>query len=90
MPGLLVFPLLAVFFVFLDGVMCTELNVTVVGAQGGKSRFECWSLNAPFLSSSQSGIVGTQTAELGSVANITYNVIPAGFVSGFHTAPAKQ
>lgn len=68
----------------------TNLNVTVITAQGGQSRFECWQLCAPFTSSSQSGLLGTQTANLGNVANMTYNVVPAGYDSGFHTAPANQ
>ncbi|KAI0599375.1 hypothetical protein F4775DRAFT_551120 [Biscogniauxia sp. FL1348] len=68
----------------------TRLNVTAVGAHAGRSRFECWELSVPFISSSQSGISGTQTTSLGDVSNITYNVIPAGYQSGFHTAPVKQ
>ncbi|KAK9792921.1 putative Cupin type-1 domain-containing protein [Seiridium cardinale] len=85
---LLLFPML--FFAAFNGVLSTSLNVTVVGAQGGMSRFECWTLAVPFDASSQHGIIGTQTTVLGDVSNITYNVIPVGFDSGFHTAPANQ
>ncbi|KAH9998197.1 hypothetical protein F4779DRAFT_631394 [Xylariaceae sp. FL0662B] len=81
---------LALFLAAIDVVLSVSLNVTVVGAQDGKSRFECWALSEPFISSDQFGIVGTQTTSLGDVANITYNVIPAGFDSGFHTAPTNQ
>ncbi|KAI1492635.1 hypothetical protein F5X96DRAFT_625449 [Biscogniauxia mediterranea] len=68
----------------------TRLNVTAIGAHAGRSRFECWEVSVPFVSSSQSGISGTQTTSLGDVSNMTYNVIPAGYQSGFHTAPVKQ
>ena len=73
-----------------EAVLATNLNVTVVGTANGQARFECWELAAPFVSSAQSGIVGTQTANLGDVTNITYNVIPAGFDSGIHNAPFFQ
>lgn len=68
----------------------TKLNVTAVGTANGQSRFECWELAAPFISSAQPGIVGTQTTNLGDVTNITYNAIPAGFDSGMHNAPFYQ
>ncbi|KAI3394397.1 hypothetical protein diail_2809 [Diaporthe ilicicola] len=71
-------------------VLSTKLNVTVIGAAHGKSRFECWELAAPFKSSAQPGIVGSQTLDLGDVANITYNVLPAGFDCGLHAAPFHQ
>ncbi|KAI5920844.1 hypothetical protein F4810DRAFT_402295 [Camillea tinctor] len=73
-----------------DLALSALLNVTAVGAHEGRSRFECWELSAPFVSSSQPGIAGTQTTSLGDVANITYNVVPAGFESPFHTAPVNQ
>ncbi|ROW04912.1 hypothetical protein VPNG_07046 [Cytospora leucostoma] len=73
-----------------DMVLPHNLNVTVIGANNGKSRFECWELDAPFMSSTQSGVVGTETTTLGDVANITYNVIPANFDSGLHNAPYSQ
>lgn len=73
-----------------QAVLATNLNVTVVGSANGQSRFECWELAAPFISSAQSGIVGTQTTNLGDVTNVTYNVIPAGFDSGVHNAPSFQ
>lgn len=81
---------LAVLFASFDLALSVGLNVTVIGARDGKTRFECWALSAPFVSSEQFGIVGTETAALGDVTNITYNVIPAGFDSGFHNAPTIQ
>lgn len=74
----------------LGALASTNLNVTVVGAANGTSRFEYWELTAPFDTSAQTGIVGTGTTSLGNVANITYNVIPAGFDSGLHNAPYNQ
>jgi hypothetical protein len=74
----------------IDAVLSTSLNVTVIGAHSGKSRFECWELAVPFVSSTQSGVVGTETTFLGDVANITYDVIPADFDSGLHNAPYNQ
>lgn len=84
----LLFPVL-----FLKGVqtaLSTTLNVTAINAHNGQSHFECWSLSAPYFSSTQNGVVGTQASQLGQVTNITYGVIPAGYDSGFHTAPAPQ
>ncbi|KAI0144972.1 hypothetical protein BJ166DRAFT_583166 [Pestalotiopsis sp. NC0098] len=68
----------------------TTLNVTAINARNGKSHFECWALSSPFISSSQSGIVGTQTTHLGDVANITYNTIPIGYESAVHTCPSNE
>ncbi|KAL7622007.1 hypothetical protein AAE478_007508 [Parahypoxylon ruwenzoriense] len=87
---LCIFSFYLALFASFDLVLSVRLNVTAIGAQHGKSRFECWELLAPFVSSSQSGVVGTEVTSLGDVANITYNVIPAGFDSGFHTAPSNQ
>lgn len=71
-------------------VLSTKLNVTVVGAANGHSRFECWEIDAPFVSSTQPGVVGSHTTSLGDVANITYNVLPAGYDSPDHVAPYYQ
>jgi hypothetical protein len=84
----LLFPVLLLMGV--QTALSTTLNVTAINAHKGKSHFECWSLSAPFFSSTQNGVVGTQASQLGQVANITYGVIPAGYDSGFHTAPAPQ
>ena len=73
-----------------SAVSAVNLNVTAISAKHGSSHFECWELEAPFESTAQPGIVGTQAALLGDVANITYNVIPSGFEAGFHTAPVPQ
>ncbi|KAG4217675.1 hypothetical protein PC116_g33845 [Phytophthora cactorum] len=78
------------FFAAFDVALATSLNITAIGAKDGKSRFECWELAAPFVSSSQDGIVGSQTTFLGDVSNITYNVIPSGFEPKVHSAPRNQ
>ncbi|KAK6952451.1 hypothetical protein Daesc_006988 [Daldinia eschscholtzii] len=78
------------FFAAFDVALATSLNITAIGAKDGKSRFECWELAAPFVSSSQDGIVGSQTTFLGDVSNITYNVIPSGFEPKVHSAPRNH
>lgn len=67
-----------------------RLNMTAIGAHNGTSRFECWELDAPFVSSNQTGLVDTRTTALGGVAEMTYNVVPASFDGGFHPAPCNQ
>ncbi|KAI1371990.1 hypothetical protein F4677DRAFT_433672 [Hypoxylon crocopeplum] len=81
---------LALIFAAFDVVISTNLNVTAVGAQNGMPRFECWQLSVPFVSSDQPGTLNSVATELGDVTNITYNVIPAGFDSGFHLPPYNQ
>lgn len=81
---------LAFFLAAQRPVLSTKLNVTVVGAANGQSRFECWELDDPFVSSTQPGVVGSHTTSLGDVANITYNVLPAGYDSEVHVAPFHQ
>lgn len=80
----------ALFLAAQKPVLSTKLNVTVVGAAHGQSRFECWELAAPFVSSTQPGVVGSHTTSLGDVTNITYNLLPAGYDSPAHTAPFYQ
>lgn len=81
---------LAFFLAAQKPVLSTKLNVTVLGTANGQSRFECWELAAPFNSSTQPGVIGTHTTNLGDVSNITYNVAPAGYDSEVHTAPFNQ
>lgn len=81
---------LAFFLAAQKPVVSTKLNVTALGAANGQSRFECWELDAPFVSSTQPGVVGSHTTSLGNVTNITYNVVPAGYDSEPHTAPSHQ
>ncbi|ETS76209.1 hypothetical protein PFICI_11596 [Pestalotiopsis fici W106-1] len=84
----LLFPVLLLMGI--DTALSTTLNVTAINAHDGKSHFECWSLSAPFFSSSQAGIVGTQATQLGDVTNMTYGVISPGYDAQFHTAPYPQ
>ncbi|KAI1803432.1 hypothetical protein F4811DRAFT_342403 [Daldinia bambusicola] len=78
------------FFAAFDVALATKFNITAIGAHNGSSRFECWELATPFISSSQNGIVGSQTTFLGDVSNMTYNVIPSNFDSIPHSAPRNQ
>ena len=74
----------------LSTAMATKLNVTAIVPCENVSHFECWELDNPFTSSNQPGLVNSKTTFLGDLENMTYNVVPAGFDSGFHPAPANQ
>ncbi|KAK9417672.1 putative small secreted protein [Seiridium unicorne] len=67
-----------------------KFNVTAVTAHNGSSVFECWQIDSPFVGSTQPGIKGSATLNLGGVTNITYGVLPAGCNEPLHTAPAPQ
>lgn len=67
-----------------------SLNVTAVAAKNGSSIFQCWSLDSPFKFSTQPGIVGSAYTFLGDIANMTYSVLPPGYVGGDHNAPSNQ
>ena len=68
----------------------TRLNVTAIGASGGKSTLECWQLDAPFAVSDTPGTRGSAAAQLGNVSNLGIAVLPARFDGGLHNAPANQ
>ncbi|KAK8016896.1 hypothetical protein PG993_015085 [Apiospora rasikravindrae] len=68
----------------------TKLNVTAIGASGGKSTLECWQLDAPFAVSDTPGTRGSASANLGNVSTMGMGVIPANFDGGLHNAPANQ
>jgi hypothetical protein len=68
----------------------TFLNVTAVTAVNGISAFECWQILPGFTTSSQTGTAGASILQLGSVANMSYSVIPPGFNAGLHNAPNVQ
>ncbi|KAI1075668.1 hypothetical protein F5B20DRAFT_573296 [Whalleya microplaca] len=67
-----------------------NLNVTAVTADKGSSILECWQLDVPFSPSTYVGISGSATAYLGSLANITYTVVPPHYDGELHNAPFKQ
>jgi len=67
-----------------------RLNVTAIGASGGKSTLECWQLDAPFAVSDTPGTRGSAAAKLGNVSSLGLTVLPAGFDGGLHNAPANQ
>ena len=68
----------------------THLNLTTTAAANGKSTLECWQLSNPFTTSGQPGTIGSMTTNLGSLANATYSIVPAGTDSGAHNAPTVQ
>ncbi|KAK8064595.1 hypothetical protein PG994_007233 [Apiospora phragmitis] len=68
----------------------TKLNITAIGASGGKSTLECWQLDAPFAVSETPGTRGSAAANLGNVSNFGISVLPANFDGGLHNAPANQ
>lgn len=68
----------------------TFLNVTAISAQNGLSILECWQILPGFSTSSQAGIVGASSLQLGGVTNMSYTVIPPKFIAGLHNAPTNQ
>ncbi|KAI1382131.1 hypothetical protein F4677DRAFT_400981 [Hypoxylon crocopeplum] len=66
------------------------LNLTTLTGRDNVSVLECWQLTTPFVTSNVPGVTGTQTLELGDLANATYTVIPPRFDGGLHNAPVKQ
>ncbi|KAI1814031.1 hypothetical protein GGS20DRAFT_550287 [Poronia punctata] len=85
-------PLVFLFLTSLNLVSSLNLNITAITASPNnkKTHFQCWQLSDPFAFSNQPGIIGTANTFLGDVVNMTYNVIPAGYDSGFHTVPTNQ
>lgn len=67
-----------------------RLNVTALGAANGASTLACWQMDTPFSVATAAGIAGSATLRLGSVADLVYTVIPAGFDGGLHNAPYNQ
>ncbi|OTB06055.1 hypothetical protein M426DRAFT_319129 [Hypoxylon sp. CI-4A] len=67
-----------------------KLNVTAIGAQDGSSTLECWQLSNPFSSSGDPGTAGSAVAQLGTLSNLSYTVIPSSYDGGLHNAPYKQ
>ncbi|KAI1385089.1 uncharacterized protein F4822DRAFT_417266 [Hypoxylon trugodes] len=82
----------ALFSAFLLGVAHADqyMNLTTLTGRDNVSVLECWQLSTPFATSDVPGVAGTQTLELGGLANATYTVIPPRFDSGLHNAPVKQ
>ena len=68
----------------------TSLNVTAISAQNGFSTLECWQIQPGFTTSSQAGTTGASILQLGSLANMSYSVIPPRFNASFHNAPTNQ
>ncbi|KAI1082807.1 hypothetical protein F5B20DRAFT_577886 [Whalleya microplaca] len=66
------------------------LNLTAITGRDNISVFECWQLKTPFATSSVPGVSGTQTLQMGDLANATYTIIPPRFNGSLHNAPYKQ
>ncbi|KAI1415963.1 hypothetical protein F5Y13DRAFT_206897 [Hypoxylon sp. FL1857] len=66
------------------------LNLTALTGRDNVSVLECWQLTTPFITSDVPGVSGTQTLDMGDLANATYTVIPPRFDGGLHRAPVKQ
>lgn len=67
-----------------------HLNITAVTAHHNTSLFECWQLETPFVTSKQPGLEGSAKLDLGAVTNISYSVLPAGYIEPLHNAPVPQ
>jgi len=68
----------------------TFLNITAIAAENSVSVFQCWQLLPGFSTSSQTGTTGASILQLGTVANMSYTVLPPGFDAGSHNAPTIQ
>jgi len=66
------------------------LNITAIAAENSVSVFQCWQILPGFSTSSQTGTAGASILQLGTVANMSYSVLPPGFDAGQHNAPAIQ
>jgi hypothetical protein len=84
------FSLLAWSMCSLQEVAALKLNVTAIGARAGSSTLECWQVDQAFNTSNQPGTSGSAQAALGSVASISYTIIPSNFDGGIHNAPQNQ
>ena len=67
-----------------------NLHLTAISAVNGVSTIECWKLTAPFAVSSEPGLIGVATAQLGKTGNLSYSIIPANYNGGMHNAPRVQ
>ncbi|KAL5378259.1 hypothetical protein DPSP01_009192 [Paraphaeosphaeria sporulosa] len=68
----------------------THLNITAIGAAGGRSTIECWQITRPFDTSTDPGTAGTKAQQLGDTTNLTLTILPPKFDGGLHNAPAVQ
>ena len=66
------------------------LNVTAISTKNGVSTLECWQLAAPFVVSSQIGVMGAAFSQLGKTENFSYGIVPAKYNGGWHNAPQVQ
>ncbi|KAI0392136.1 hypothetical protein F5Y17DRAFT_438006 [Xylariaceae sp. FL0594] len=71
-------------------VASLHFNVTAIGARNGSSTLECWQMAQSFNTSNTPGTTGTAQTALGSVASLSYTVIPPNFDGGIHNAPHNQ
>ena len=94
MGCLLLFTLLSLF----SNTMATKentaapenLDVTAISTRNSESSLECWRLAAPFVVSSQSGVMGAAFSNLGETRNVSYGVVPAKYDGGWHNGPNMQ
>ncbi|KAB5515620.1 hypothetical protein GE09DRAFT_576139 [Coniochaeta sp. 2T2.1] len=80
-------PILAFLAALADSQL--RLNVTAIGAANGVSTLECWEVDSPFHTSSDSATKGASVAILGNVSTLTWAVMPPGHVDQ-HNTPYNQ
>ena len=68
----------------------SSLNLTAISAENGRSIFECWQLQSPFVDSTQAGTDGAIFAQLGNASNASFAILPPKFNGGLHNAPFVQ
>ncbi|KAK3937558.1 hypothetical protein QBC46DRAFT_415963 [Diplogelasinospora grovesii] len=77
-------------FLAASAVAQLRLNVTAIGAQNGILTLECWEVDSPFYTSSDSATVGAKVAHLGNVSTLSWSVVPPGHYVSPHNAPYNQ
>ncbi|KAI0021451.1 hypothetical protein F4780DRAFT_778501 [Xylariomycetidae sp. FL0641] len=60
------------------------LNLTTVTGRNGISVLECWQLDTPFSTiENVTGAVGAMNLGFGNMTDVSYTIVPVGFVGGF-------
>ncbi|ORY67801.1 uncharacterized protein BCR38DRAFT_338379 [Pseudomassariella vexata] len=67
-----------------------HLNITALTGRDNISVLECWQFVNPFIMLTTPGRIGTQSLQLPSPANASYDIIPSHFDGVLHNAPRRQ
>lgn len=92
MVFIMYFPICTLLIILWDAILAdaTFFNISAISANNGISVIQCWQLTEPLTISQQQGVVGSAVQQLGSLANASYNYLPAHFPGTPHPAPVVQ